>query len=63
MRVRMGDRQMHVRVSVRLVSRISKVVFVLMMFIMAMQVGVLDQLVRVLMLVPFRVYAARCPAP
>ena len=53
MRVRMGDGQMHVRMRVRLVSRVSKVVFVLVMLIMAMRVGVLEQFMRVLMLVPF----------
>ena len=52
MGVRMANRQMHVRVRMRLVAGIRKVVLVLVVRIMAMPVRVLEQLVGVLMHMP-----------
>lgn len=52
MRVRMGNRQMHVRVRVRLVTGIRKIMLVLMMLVMAMPMRVFEKLMTVLMLMP-----------
>lgn len=53
MRMRMRDRQMDVRVSMRLVAGIRKVVLVPMMFVMTMPVRVFQSLMTMSMLVPF----------
>jgi hypothetical protein len=53
MRMRMRDRQMDVRVSMRLVAGIRKVVLMTMMFVMTMPVRVFESLVTMSMLVRF----------
>lgn len=51
-RVRVSNRQMHVWMGMRLVARIRKVVFMLMMLVVAVPMRVLEALMRMLVLMP-----------